>query len=123
MGYTYVRLLKNIHRRMKPSDPSFIKLATTIGRIEQWVETRYPSWLAGAAFNQARAGTKLPETFEDAQSLGVADARTRQLPTKKPKPDLKLDEDFADDGGEVQNTAAKMKAASNESELSGIQQM
>jgi len=39
----YARLL---HRKAVPSDPYFVKISITCGKIEQWCEHHYPSFIA-----------------------------------------------------------------------------
>jgi farnesyl-diphosphate farnesyltransferase len=37
---------RQIHAKATPADPNFIKLSITCGRIEQWCEHHYPSFIS-----------------------------------------------------------------------------
>lgn len=63
-----------MHAKALPSDPCFLKLSVLCGRIDQWLETRYPSWVD--------ATRPLPATREDASAMYITDRRINQLPSK-----------------------------------------
>ncbi|BGP36769.1 bifunctional farnesyl-diphosphate farnesyltransferase/squalene synthase [Rhodotorula kratochvilovae] len=70
VAYTFRDYARKIHAKARPNDPSFIKIAVLAGRIEQWTETRYPSFI--------QIGQPVP-TSSDEWAPG-RDARIRQLP-------------------------------------------
>ncbi|KAG0664769.1 terpene cyclase [Rhodotorula mucilaginosa] len=70
VAYKFRDYARKIHAKARPNDPSFVKIAVLTGRIEQWTETRYPSFI--------QVGMPVPETCED-WALG-RDARIKQLP-------------------------------------------
>ncbi|TNY18982.1 isoprenoid synthase domain-containing protein [Rhodotorula diobovata] len=70
VAYTFRDYARKIHAKARSNDPSFIKIAVLAGRIEQWTETRYPSFI--------QIGQPVP-TSSDEWTPG-RDARIRQLP-------------------------------------------
>ncbi|GAA5994907.1 bifunctional farnesyl-diphosphate farnesyltransferase/squalene synthase [Rhodotorula paludigena] len=70
VSYIFRDYARQIHAKARPDDPSFIKIAVLAGRIEQWTETRYPSFI--------QMGEKVPESSED--WMPGRDARIKQLP-------------------------------------------
>ena len=65
--------LLEIHRKMKPSDPSYIGLSVLIGRVLTWLENKYPSWID--------LEQPLPKTRAEAEKMGIMDVRIQQLPS------------------------------------------
>ncbi|GAA5857226.1 hypothetical protein JCM8547_009382 [Rhodosporidiobolus lusitaniae] len=70
VAYMFRDYVRKIHARARANDPSFIKIAVLAGRIEQWTESRYPSFIT--------PGQAVPTTSDDWQP-GM-DARIKQLP-------------------------------------------
>merc|ERR1719487_140955 len=70
VAYKFRDYARKIHSKARPNDPSFIKIAVLAGRIEQWFETRYPSFI--------QVGMPIPETSED--WAPGRDTRIKQLP-------------------------------------------
>ncbi|KAM0793423.1 hypothetical protein ACM66B_000872 [Microbotryomycetes sp. NB124-2] len=70
VAYLFRDNARLIHARAKPNDPSFLKIAVLAGRIEQWCESRYPSFI--------QMGQPVPASSEDWRP-GM-DVRIKQLP-------------------------------------------
>ncbi|GAA5984030.1 hypothetical protein JCM11641_005573 [Rhodosporidiobolus odoratus] len=70
VAFMFRDYVRKIHARARANDPSFIKIAVLAGRIEQWTESRYPSFI--------KPGQPIPTSSEDWQP-GM-DARIKQLP-------------------------------------------
>ncbi|GAA5832245.1 hypothetical protein JCM11251_004292 [Rhodosporidiobolus azoricus] len=70
VAYLFRDYVRKIHARAKAHDPSFIKIAVLAGRIEQWTESRYPSFI--------EPGKPVPTSSDD-WTPGM-DARIKQLP-------------------------------------------
>ncbi|GAA5913959.1 hypothetical protein JCM6882_002580 [Rhodosporidiobolus microsporus] len=70
VAYLFRDYVRKIHARARAHDPSFIKIAVLAGRIEQWTESRYPSFI--------EPGKPIPTSSDDWQP-GL-DARIKQLP-------------------------------------------
>ncbi|GAA6001796.1 hypothetical protein JCM10207_002324 [Rhodosporidiobolus poonsookiae] len=70
VAYQFRDYARKIHARARADDPSFIKIAVLAGRIEQWTESRYPSFI--------QPGQPIP-TSSDEWQPGM-DARVKQLP-------------------------------------------
>ncbi|SCZ90297.1 BZ3500_MvSof-1268-A1-R1_Chr1-3g01900 [Microbotryum saponariae] len=69
VAYMFRDMARAIHAKAVANDPSFIKIAVLCGRIEQWTETRYPSFI--------ELGKPVPKSMEDWRP-GM-DSRVRQL--------------------------------------------
>ncbi|SCV68396.1 BQ2448_517 [Microbotryum intermedium] len=69
VAYMFRDMARAIHAKAVSNDPSFIKIAVLAGRIEQWAETRYPSFI--------EVGKPVPKSTEDWRP-GM-DSRVRQL--------------------------------------------
>ncbi|GAA6032793.1 hypothetical protein JCM8097_000791 [Rhodosporidiobolus ruineniae] len=82
VAYIFRDYARKIHAKARANDPSFIKIAVLAGRIEQWTESRYPSFIT--------VGQPIPKTSDD-WAPGM-DARIKQLPG--PSQDV-LDQKFA----------------------------
>lgn len=48
VAYTFLSYSRSIHKRLSPNDPNFVQWAVELGRIEQWCETFYPSYVSAA---------------------------------------------------------------------------
>ncbi|BGP12794.1 hypothetical protein JCM10213_008055 [Rhodosporidiobolus nylandii] len=70
VAYLFRDYVRKIHARARANDPSFIKIAVLAGRIEQWTESRYPSFI--------EPGKPIPKS-SDEWAPGM-DARIKQLP-------------------------------------------
>lgn len=63
----FIESAQRIHNKVKPSDPSFIRVSVACGQIEQWREHNYPSFIhigeAGVkhtvSYNSVDARTKI----------------------------------------------------------------
>ncbi|GAA96912.1 uncharacterized protein L969DRAFT_90325 [Mixia osmundae IAM 14324] len=75
VAYFFRHFVGKINQRKSPADPSYIKLSVLGGQIDQWCETRYPSWV------KPTEGRQIPSTVEEATAQGFSDARIRQLPS------------------------------------------
>ncbi|POY71977.1 hypothetical protein BMF94_4986 [Rhodotorula taiwanensis] len=75
VAYKFRDYARMIHAKARPNDPSFIKIAILAGRIEQWTETRYPSFI--------QVGMPVPSTSDD--WAPGRDARIKQLPGPAPE--------------------------------------
>ncbi|BGP21691.1 farnesyl-diphosphate farnesyltransferase [Rhodotorula toruloides] len=75
VSYMFRDYARKIHAKARPNDPSFIKIAVLVGRIEQWTETRYPSFIS--------PGMPVPTSSEDWAPR--RDARIKQLPGPPPE--------------------------------------
>ncbi|KAK4704240.1 farnesyl-diphosphate farnesyltransferase, partial [Phenoliferia sp. Uapishka_3] len=69
VAYIFRDNVRKIHARARANDPSFIKIAVLSGRVEQWTENRYPSYIV--------VGTPAPTSSAD--WVEGADARIKQL--------------------------------------------
>ncbi|EIW75325.1 squalene synthase [Coniophora puteana RWD-64-598 SS2] len=75
-----------IHHRAKPQDPNFLRLSITCCKIEQWVETNYPSFVVvnpngtGLDPKDKRSAVALQEKklVEDAQAAQQAEFRAKR---------------------------------------------
>ncbi|KAH8104129.1 squalene synthase [Cristinia sonorae] len=65
VGHIFRKYARSIHARADPADPSFIAISVACGKIEQWCEHHYPSFVE---MIQGQSGTK--------QSFNSADARS-----------------------------------------------
>lgn len=70
VAYLFRENVRAIHAKAKPNDPSFLKIAVLAGRVEQWCESRYPSFI--------QMGQPVPQSSDDWQP-GM-DVRIKQLP-------------------------------------------
>ncbi|KAF8812802.1 farnesyl-diphosphate farnesyltransferase [Phlegmacium glaucopus] len=67
VGLIFREYARRIHAKAVPTDPSFIRISVACGKIEQWCEHNYPSFVQVYS-EGSRTGT---------QSLNPADPRTR----------------------------------------------
>lgn len=81
VAYIFRDYARNMHARALPDDPSFLRLSVACGKIEQWCERHYPSFVrlqqvsgGGIAFDPKDARTKVVE---------AAQARDRELAREK----------------------------------------
>ncbi|RDX50916.1 squalene synthase [Lentinus brumalis] len=71
---------RKIHARALPEDPSFLRISVSCGKIEQWCERNYPSFVmiksvsGGSMYNPNDARSRVIE---------AADARDRELQREK----------------------------------------
>ena len=72
----YLTYARKIRARVQPSDASFIKINVVCGRIEQWLENRYPGWV----FENPGGLAALPFYRDQPAAAQITDARVRQLP-------------------------------------------
>ncbi|KAI5478186.1 farnesyl-diphosphate farnesyltransferase [Pseudohyphozyma bogoriensis] len=70
VAYIFRDYLRSIHAKARANDPSFIKIAVLAGRVEQWTESRYPSFIS--------IGQPAPQSSDD--WVEGMDARIKQLP-------------------------------------------
>ncbi|GAA5921869.1 hypothetical protein JCM1841_000951 [Sporobolomyces salmonicolor] len=70
VAYIFRDYMRKIHAKARANDPSFIKIAVLAGRIEQWTESRYPSFI--------KVGEPVPMSRND--WTPGRDARIKQLP-------------------------------------------
>ena len=70
VAYIIKDFVSSIHAKARPLDPSYVKLGVLAGRVEQWCETRYPSFVV--------MGQPAPQFARDWQE-GM-DVRIKQLP-------------------------------------------
>ncbi|KAM0749885.1 farnesyl-diphosphate farnesyltransferase [Meredithblackwellia eburnea MCA 4105] len=70
VAYIFRDHVRSIHKKCPSSDPSFVKLAVLAGRVEQWTESRYPSFIV--------LGQPTPTSSVEWKE-GM-DARIKQLP-------------------------------------------
>ncbi|GAA5995265.1 hypothetical protein JCM5350_008180 [Sporobolomyces pararoseus] len=75
VAYIFRDYMRKIHAKARANDPSFIKIAVLTGRIEQWTESRYPSFI--------QVGEPIPLSCED--WVPGRDARIKQLPGPGPE--------------------------------------
>ncbi|KAK0552133.1 bifunctional farnesyl-diphosphate farnesyltransferase/squalene synthase [Tilletia horrida] len=52
VAYIFLTYTRKIHRKIHPDDPNFLRWAIELGRIEQWAETYYPSFVAAVQDNK-----------------------------------------------------------------------
>jgi len=45
MAYLFREYARKIHAKASPADPNFLRLSVACGKIEQWCETQYPSFV------------------------------------------------------------------------------
>ncbi|KAI0766091.1 squalene synthase [Trametes elegans] len=80
VAYIFRHYSRRIHARAVPEDPNFIKLSVACGKIEQWCERHYPSFVqlgsvsGQAQFDPSDARTKVVEAGQ---------ARDRELAREK----------------------------------------
>lgn len=70
VAYLFRDTLRAIHRKAVANDPSFIKIAVLAGRVEQWTEAHYPSFI--------NFGMPVPKNRLD--WVEGMDVRIKQLP-------------------------------------------
>lgn len=80
VAYTFRKFARSIHSRALPSDPNFLRLGVACGKIEQWCEHNYPSFVT------------LGKGPSPVQSYKVDDARSRIVLAEE-----KVDKDVAMD--------------------------
>ncbi|EPQ56078.1 squalene synthase [Gloeophyllum trabeum ATCC 11539] len=68
VAYMFRDYARKIHAKAVPSDPNFLRLSVACGKIEQWCERHYPSFVNVA---QSRGGGNAAQMFDP------LDARTR----------------------------------------------
>lgn len=56
---------RSIHRKAVPADPNFLRISVACGKIEQWCEHHYPSFVT------------IGKGLTPAQQYSAGDARTR----------------------------------------------
>ncbi len=81
VAYIFRDYMRKIHAKARANDPSFIKIAVLAGRIEQWTEARYPSFIT--------MGQPVPRSALDWHP-GM-DARIKQLGDPSPEEKAKID--------------------------------
>ena len=63
VAYMFRDYARGIHSKAVPSDPNFIRIAVACGKIEQWCERHYPSFVnignGSASFNPADAHSRI----------------------------------------------------------------
>ncbi|KAJ6480429.1 isoprenoid synthase domain-containing protein [Mycena sanguinolenta] len=67
VGHIFRDYARKIHARARPEDPNFIRISVACGKIEQWCEYHYPSFLH---FSSGGNGEKISEVIDstDARS-------------------------------------------------------
>lgn len=86
VAYIFRDYARKIHARGVPDDPSFLRLSVACGKIEQWCERHYPSFVriqqvsGGVAFDPHDARTKIVE---------AAQVRDRELAREKRMAELR----------------------------------
>ncbi|GAA5842890.1 hypothetical protein JCM5353_002047 [Sporobolomyces roseus] len=100
VAYIFRDYMRKIHAKARANDPSFIKIAVLAGRIEQWTESRYPSFI--------RVGEHIPLSRDDWQP--GKDARIKQLPGPNAEEIARRDrKEAADAMGQVKMTGEDYK--------------
>lgn len=49
VAYTFLEYARDIHGRLRPDDPNFVRWCVELGRIETWCESKFPSYIMSAA--------------------------------------------------------------------------
>ena len=73
VAYLFRQYARRLHAKAVPSDPSFVKLSIACGRIEQWTEHQYPSFINLIAPSPSAA----PSAPTSALDPSTNDARLR----------------------------------------------
>ncbi len=91
VAYIFRDYARKIHARAVPDDPSFLRLSVACGKIEQWCERHYPSFVriqqvsGGVAFDPYDARTKVVEAAQARDSEVAREKRMAELREKTGK--------------------------------------
>jgi farnesyl-diphosphate farnesyltransferase len=70
---------RDIHARLDPKDPSFLKLGVCLGRIESWMERNYPTFVHVVDYTAQGGQPQVEFQAEDVRSRIFRDAQKRNL--------------------------------------------
>ncbi|KAI0364708.1 squalene synthase [Pilatotrama ljubarskyi] len=90
VAYIFRDYARSIHARADPADPNFLKLSVACGKIEQWCERNYPSFVrlgavSGAPqYDPSDARTKVVEAAQTRDRELAREKRMRELREKQP---------------------------------------
>lgn len=70
---------RDIHARLEPRDPSYVKMGVCLGRIESWMERNYPTFVQVVDYSAQGGQPQVEFTTEDVRSTIFRDAQKRNL--------------------------------------------
>ena len=86
VAYIFRDYARKIHARAVPDDPSFLRLSVACGKIEQWCEHHYPSFVrlesGGQTYDLYDARTKIAEIAEKREQELRVQQRLREISEK-----------------------------------------
>ncbi|KAJ9097538.1 hypothetical protein QFC19_006712 [Naganishia cerealis] len=68
VAYCFVSYAKKIHAKVSVHDPNFVKLSIACGKIEQWAEHHYPSFVVISASAQGKVTSAIDTDGGDARA-------------------------------------------------------
>lgn len=68
VAYCFVSLANKIHAKVSVHDPNFVKLSIACGKIEQWAEHHYPSFVVISASNSGQVSSAIDAEGGDARA-------------------------------------------------------
>ncbi|TBU47474.1 squalene synthase [Dichomitus squalens] len=80
VAYIFRDYARRIHARALPDDPSFLRLSVACGRIEQWCERHYPSFVR---LQQVSGGVQYDPRDVRTRVVQAAEARDQALAKEK----------------------------------------
>ena len=80
VAYIFRDYSRKIHARALPDDPSFLRLSVACGRIEQWCERHYPSFVR---LQQVSGGVQFDPLDVRTRVVHAATERDRALAKEK----------------------------------------
>jgi len=75
VAYMFRDSARDLHAKLSPKDPNFVKISIACGKIEQWAEHHYPSFIDIQMDSSKQASLKLNETDARARLVKVATDR------------------------------------------------
>nr|A0SJQ5.1 RecName: Full=Squalene synthase; Short=SQS; Short=SS; AltName: Full=FPP:FPP farnesyltransferase; AltName: Full=Farnesyl-diphosphate farnesyltransferase [Ganoderma lucidum]ABF57213.1 squalene synthase [Ganoderma lucidum]ABF57214.1 squalene synthase [Ganoderma lucidum] len=97
VAYIFRDYARKMHARALPEDPSFLRLSVACGKIEQWCERHYPSFVrlqqvsgGGIVFDPSDARTKVVEAAQARDNELAREKRLAELRDKTGKLERKL---------------------------------
>jgi len=82
VAYLFRDFARAIHKKLMPADPNYVKVSVMCGRIEQWCEHHYPSFILMMSQGEGKGVSTSVDT-------GGADARIRIYQARKTKEEEK----------------------------------
>ncbi|KAF9819317.1 hypothetical protein IEO21_02205 [Rhodonia placenta] len=83
VAYIFRDYARKIHSKAVPGDPSFLQISVACGKIEQWCEHYYPSFVSVSKSASGNAQQVFDPTDARTQIVQLAEKRDRQLAIEK----------------------------------------